>query len=595
MRALRLALAQINPSVGDIEGNVRLIRSALSQARRVHADLVVFPELTITGYPAQDLLLKPRFIDENKRALAEAAKSCVGLVAVVGYVEQGPVEQDPLVKRSAESPLEAAPDRYELYNAAAILAEGRHVSSSYKRVLRQDGIHDEGRYFLPGQAGPLVDLHGATVGVTIGEDIGSWERSESVQAQVIVNIGASPFFIGKRRLHEQALAACAKGNGVFVAFVNLVGGQDELVFDGNSVIVDRSGIVVARARAFEEDLLVVDLDVEEKVPGRLAGGRVHISPEGNDRAVERVAVEVPDFAGVRSPIVSRVESEPGDLEEVYRALVLGVKDYAGKNRFTNVVIGLSGGIDSALTAAIAVDAVGSEHVVGICMPSPYTSKESVEDAVELSNRLAVACVTIPITPLFETYRRSLAQVFRETQVDQTEENLQARIRGTILMAFSNKFGHLVLTTGNKSETGVGYATLYGDMAGGFAVIKDVPKTMVYELARLRNRMADVPVIPQRVLDRPPSAELKPNQKDEDSLPPYSILDPILRAYVEEDRSVEDIVARGFDRETVVRVAGLVDRSEYKRRQAPIGIKITPRSFGKEWRMPITNGYRHSGS
>ncbi|MCP9449544.1 MAG: NAD+ synthase [Nitrospira sp.] len=590
MRALRLALAQINPLVGDIEGNLRLIRSVLSQARQIQADLVVFPELAITGSPAQDLLLKPRFIDENKRALAEAAKSCVGLVAVVGYVEQGP-----LMKRSAGSPLGAAPDRYELYNAAAILADGRHVCSSRKRVLRHDGVHDEGRYFLPGQAGPLIDLHGATVGVTIGEDIWSWEKSGSVQAEVIVNIGASPFCIGRRRLHEQALAARARENGAFVVFVNLVGGQDELVFDGNSVIVDRNGIVVARARAFEEDLLTVDLDTEENAPSRSARGDENKPPKENDRAVERVSVEVPDFAGVRSPIVSRVEPELGDLDEVYRALVLGVKDYAGKNRFTNVVIGLSGGIDSALTAAIAVDAVGPGHVVGICMPSPYTSRESIEDVADLSHRLGVECMTIPITPLFEAYRRSLAQVFRETRTDQTEENLQARIRGTILMAFSNKFGHLVLTTGNKSEMGVGYATLYGDMAGGFAVIKDVPKTMVYELARLRNRMADVPVIPQRVLDRPPSAELKPNQKDEDSLPPYSMLDPILRAYVEEDRSIEDIVALGFDRETVMRVAGLVDRSEYKRRQAPIGVKITPRGFGREWRMPITNGHRHSGS
>ncbi|MCP9439070.1 MAG: NAD+ synthase [Nitrospira sp.] len=589
MRPLRLVLAQINPLVGDIEGNLRLIRSALGRARQAHADLVVFPELAITGYPPQDLLLKPRFIDQNKKALTEAATSCTGLVAVVGYVEQGPS-----VKRSEVSPFGAAPDRDTLYNAAAILANGRHVCSFHKRILRHDGAQDEGRYFIPGQAGPLFDLHGATVGVTIGEDMWSWERSRLAQAEVIVNIGASPFCIGKRRLHEQALAAYARENGAFVAFVNLVGGQDELVFDGNSVIVDPNGMVVSRARAFEEDLLVVDLHVEGKALSRSARGCANESPEENDRAAERVAVEVPDFGGVRSPIVPRVEPEPGDLEEVYRALVLGVKDYARKNRFTNVVIGLSGGIDSAVTAAIAVDAVGPEHVVGICMPSPYTSRESIEDVADLSHRLAIECLTIPITPLFEAYSRSLAQVFRETRMDQTEENLQARIRGTILMAFSNKFGHLVLTTGNKSETSVGYATLYGDTAGGFAVIKDVSKTMVYELARLRNRMKGASVIPQRVLDRPPSAELKPNQKDEDSLPPYSILDPILRAYVEEDRSVEEIVAQGFDRETVLRTACLVDRSEYKRRQAPIGVQITPRSFGREWRMPITNGYHHSG-
>jgi NAD+ synthase (glutamine-hydrolysing) len=372
-----------------------------------------------------------------------------------------------------------------------------------------------------------------------------------------------------------------------------VGGQDELVFDGNSLVVDQAGEVIARGNAFAEELIVADLNVDAVTRGRMARGRKK-SLSGNAAAVvKRVTVKVPAAIGTRTRVVPSLARPLDELDEVYRALVLGVRDYVRKNGFKKVVIGLSGGVDSALTAVLAVDALGSENVLGLFMPSPYTSTESGEDVAELSRRLKIEYRTIPITPTFQSYRTTLAASFEGKPVDTTEENLQARIRGNLLMAYSNKFGHLVLTTGNKSEMSVGYATLYGDMAGGFAVIKDVPKTMVYELSHLRNRTGKNPVIPKRVLDRAPTAELRPNQKDEDSLPPYPVLDPILKAYVEENRSLEEIVAMGFDRSVVAKVIALVDRSEYKRRQAPIGIKITHRAFGKDRRMPITSGYRNS--
>jgi NAD+ synthase (glutamine-hydrolysing) len=488
-----------------------------------------------------------------------------------------------------------AADRHELYNAAAIVAERRIVATYGKWLLPNYGVFDEGRYFHPGRTLPLIGLHGVTVGVNICEDIwlpeGPTRAQAAAGAEVIVNINASPFHIGKSRFREQMLATRARENGVIVTYTNTVGGQDELIFDGNSVIVDQNGEVIARGKAFDEDLLVADLNVEGVTRGRLAHGRKKGLSGKLAGSVERIAVRIPAPVKTRPRLVPSLELPLDELDEVYRALVLGVNDYVRKNGFKKVVIGLSGGVDSALTAVIAVDALGPQNVLGIFMPSPYTSRESGEDVAELSRRLAIDCRTIAITPMFEEYLRSLAPAFEGRPVDTTEENIQARIRGNILMAFSNKFGHLVLTTGNKSEMSVGYATLYGDMAGGFAVIKDVPKTMVYELAKLRNRQGAMAVIPKRILERPPTAELKPNQKDEDSLPPYSVLDPILKAYVEEDRSVEEIVALGFERDTVVRVVGLVDRSEYKRRQAPVGIKITHRALGKDRRMPITNGYR----
>jgi NAD+ synthase (glutamine-hydrolysing) len=406
---------------------------------------------------------------------------------------------------------------------------------------------------------------------------------------VIVNINASPFHVGKSRSREEMLATRARDNGVILTYTNTVGGQDELVFDGNSVVMDHTGQVIARARGFEEDLLVLDLNVEAVARARAAEGRKPGLSRKAAASIDRVELKGRPTAR-RTRLVPSIEMLADPLDEVYHALTVGVRDYVSKNGFKQVVIGLSGGIDSALTAVIAVDALGADNVLGVFMPSPYTSRESREDTQDLVRRLGIHLKTLPITPPFQTYLQTLKPAFTGTKTDATEENLQARIRGNLLMALSNKFGHLVLTTGNKSEMSVGYATLYGDMAGGFAVIKDVPKTMVYELAKRRNGRRNA-VIPKRTLDRPPTAELRPDQKDEDSLPPYPVLDPILKAYVEDDRSVEEMVEMGFDRKTVLRVVGLVDRSEYKRRQAPVGIKITHRGLGKDRRMPITNKYR----
>lgn len=590
MRTFRIAMAQINPTVGDIAGNTRLIKAWIKDARKVKADLVAFPELAVTGYPPEDLLLKPGFVDDNRRALDDIARECSGIVAVVGYVGQGT-----MVRAKSGPPSVVSADRHELYNAAAIIADRRPVATYSKWLLPNYGVFDEGRYFHPGRRLPLVGLRGVTIAVNICEDIwfpdGPTRAQAAAGADVIVNINASPFHMGKSRFREQMLVTRARENGVIVTYTNTVGGQDELIFDGNSVILDQTGEVIARGPAFQEDLIVADLNVEAVARGRMAHGRKRSLSAKAAAVVDRVAVKVSTTNTKRTHAVPSLAAPLGELEEVYQALVLGVKDYVRKNGFKRVVIGLSGGIDSALTAVIAVDAIGSENVLGLFMPSPYTSRESGEDVAELARRLNIECRIIAITSTFDAYLKSLAPSFEGKPPDTTEENIQARIRGNILMAWSNKFGHLVLTTGNKSEMSVGYATLYGDMAGGFAVIKDVPKTMVYELAALRNRRDKTAVIPKRILDRPPTAELRPNQKDEDSLPPYALLDPILKAYVEEDRSVDEIIAMGYERATVLRVVALVDRSEYKRRQAPIGIKITHRGLGKDRRMPITNGYR----
>jgi NAD+ synthase (glutamine-hydrolysing) len=583
-------MAQIDPTVGDIAGNMRLVKSRIKEARKAGADLVVFPELAVTGYPPEDLLLKPRFVSDNRRALDEIAKECTGLVAVIGYVGQGSVG-------SEQSPAARTAGGHELFNAAAVVAGRRVVARYSKWVLPNYGVFDESRYFHPGRHMVLMTLRGVAVAVSICEDIWSPDGPTSMQAaagaEVIVNINASPFHIGKSRTREQMLATRARENGIILTYTNMVGGQDELVFDGNSMVVDQTGEVIARGKEFAEDLILADLTVDAVARTRMVHGRRKRLTAAMADAVERVTIKCPTRLAKRSRMVPSLEALLGDSDAVYRALVLGVQDYVRKNGFRKVAIGLSGGVDSALTAVIAVDALGSDNVLGIFMPSPYTSIESAEDVEELSRRIGIGCLTIPITPTFESYRAALASTFQGKAIDTAEENLQARIRGNILMAYSNKFGHLVLTTGNKSEMSVGYATLYGDMAGGFAVIKDVPKTMVYELSRLRNLRGTAHVIPKRTLDRPPSAELRPDQKDEDSLPAYAVLDPILQAYVEENRSIEEIVDAGFDRAIVARVVAMVDGSEFKRRQAPIGIKVTHRAFGKDRRMPITNGYRNS--
>ena len=589
MRFLRVAMAQINPTVGDIDGNTALIKAWIKEARRAKADLVAFPELAITGYPPEDLLFKARFVDDAQRALKALAADAHGLVVVVGYVGRDGTGDS--LSKVATTP---AVGRHGLYNSAAVLAERRIVANYCKRHLPNYGVFDESRYFHPGTRLPLLILNGTTIGINICEDIwfpeGPTRAQAAAGAEVIVNINASPFHVGKSRMREQVLATRARANRVIVTYTNTVGGQDELVFDGCSVIVDQTGEVVARGKAFAQDLLVADLDVAAVGRARQGEGRKKPLSPRVAALVDRVEVRVP-ARKTSSTVMPPLEMPLERLDEAYRALVLGVQDYVLKNGFRRVVIGLSGGVDSALTAVIAVDALGADNVLGVFMPSPYTSRTSREDVADLARRLRIQVDTLSITTTFKSYLRVLSKPFAGSRPDTTEENLQARIRGNLLMAYSNKFGHLVLTTGNKSEMSVGYATLYGDMAGGFAVIKDVPKTMVYELSHLRNLVGPEPVIPKRVLERPPTAELRPDQKDEDSLPPYAILDPILKAYVEEDRALEDIVAMGFARETVVRVMAMVDRSEYKRRQAPLGIKITHRAFGKDRRMPITNGYR----
>ncbi|MDR4466900.1 MAG: NAD+ synthase [Nitrospira sp.] len=588
MSVLRIAVAQMNPTVGDLNGNVRRIIEWIGEARKAQVDLVVFPELAVTGYLPEDLLFKPQFVNDNLRALHEVAQACYDVVAVVGYVAQSAQ-----VKSRVSRPSLDSNGRSALYNSAALLAEQQIVGNWHKRYFPRDG--DESRYFQPNQQPPVFVMNGRMIGVTIGDDLWHSETGPHVQMdagiEVMVNLTAFPFQVGQSRSREQFFSMWAKNNEVIVTVANMTGGQDELVFDGNSLILDQSGQVVARGGAFKEELLIADVGLVSIKPSGNARGGNSVRTKNPLSAVDHLLVKLPIEKGTRIPIVPRLAAPLGELEEVYQALVLAVHDYVRKNGCKRVVIGLSGGVDSALTAVVAVDALGAENVLGIFMPSPYTSQESEEDAVELAQRLGIELNIIPITPAFEAYRRSLAPSFDQRPVDMTEENLQARIRGNLLMALSNKFGHLVLTTGNKSELSVGYSTLYGDMAGGFAVIKDVSKTRVYELARFCNARGPSTVIPQRTLDRPPSAELKPDQKDEDTLPPYAVLDPILQAYIEEDRSLEEIVRAGFDRVTVTRVMRMVDASEFKRRQAPIGVKITRRALGKDRRMPITNGYR----
>jgi len=587
MRPFRMAMVQMNPTVGDLDGNVRRIIGWLREAKKATPDLVAFPELAITGYPPEDLLLKPQFVADNRRALNEVIRACRDCVAVVGYVGQGPLTG---LRQGAAAVLPAG--RHELYNAAAVIADRKLAMTYAKWYLPNYGVFDESRYFNPGCRLPLVTVKGTVVGVNICEDIwlpeGPTRGQANAGAEVIVNINASPFHVGKSRSREEMLATRARDNRVILTYTNTAGGQDELIFDGHSVVMDYTGEVIARAKGFEEDLLVVDLNVEAVARARAAEGRKAGLSRKGASPIDRIVLKGGPTTR-RARLVPSTEMLADPLDEVYRALTLGVHDYVTKNGFKQVVVGLSGGIDSALTAVIAVDALGADNVLGVFMPSPYTSRESRKDTQELARRLGIELKTLPITPPFKSYLQTLKPAFAGTNVDTTEENLQARIRGNLLMALSNKFGHLVLTTGNKSEMSVGYATLYGDMAGGFAVIKDVPKTMVYELARRRNGVGSE-VIPKCILDRAPTAELRPHQKDEDSLPPYPVLDPILKAYVEDDRSVEEMVEMGFDRKTVLRVVGLVDRSEYKRRQAPVGIKITHRGLGKDRRMPITNKY-----
>ena len=575
VRQLRIGLAQLNVTVGDIEGNARRVLDEIELARGLGVDLVAFPELCLTGYPPEDLLFRSSFIEANLRALDRVARASTGLIVVVGFVDR----------------------RDDIMNAAAVCHDGAVAGIYHKQYLPNYGVFDENRYFQAGAETPVFELgeDGPVLAVNICEDIwyptGPMTAQTLAGAELVVSINSSPYHVGKVRFREKMLATRAADHVAYLAFVNLVGGQDELVFDGQSMVFDPAGDRLALGRAFEEDLVIADLDLDAAFRARLRDSRRRKEKRVAIAPVRRVRL-TPLPERVRPAIPGRDTAFLDREAEVYAALVTGTRDYVRKNGFKRVVVGLSGGIDSALTAAIAVDALGREAVVGVSMPSPFSSAGTKADARRVARNLGIEFLTLPITPAFRAFRRVLAAPFKGLKEDVAEENIQARVRGTLLMALSNKFGWLVLTTGNKSETGVGYCTLYGDMAGGFAVIKDVPKTMVYALASWRNTRTHPGVIPASVIRRAPSAELRHNQTDQDSLPPYEILDAILQAYVEEDRSLADIVALGYDEATVRQVVTMVDRNEYKRRQAPPGVKITPRAFGRDWRLPLSNRFRH---
>jgi len=568
MARVRVAAAQIDLVVGDLDGNVARILSAYDEAVEARCDLVVFPELAITGYPPEDLLLKPAFLARSREALEKVAAHTGDAAAVVGFPEAA----------------------RELYNTAALCAHGTVRGVYRKQLLPNYAVFDEQRYFTPSLVdGPLFIVAGVRVAITVCED--AWSPTGPVLSQaaagaeLVVNVNASPYYAGRVSERAAMLATRAADAQVPVVYVNLVGGQDELVFDGASMVFGADGHLVARAPQFREDVMVVDVEIPAGTHRRPLDRRdnpasaptgalaeVHVSD-----AHLGAAASVPPIAPVLEPV-----------HEVYEALVLGTRDYVQKSGFEKVVIGLSGGIDSSLVAAIGVDALGADRVVGVLMPSRYSSEGSVVDARALVDRLRVETLVVPIEPAHAAFTEMLAAPFEGSEPGLAEENLQARIRGTILMTLSNKFGWMVLATGNKSEMATGYSTLYGDMAGGFAVIKDVPKVLVYALAEDLNARSGRDVIPQAVLDKPPSAELRPDQRDQDSLPPYPVLDAILEGYVERDLSIADLEAAGFDAAVVCQVARLVDRSEYKRRQAPPGVRVSPKAFGKDRRLPIVN-------
>ena len=544
---MRVALGQFNAVVGDLAGNAQRMREFYAQAVRADVDLLVFPELAICGYPPEDLLYKRHFLRDCSLALDKLAADCPAITVVAGFVES---------------------DKLGSYNSSAVL-QGGGISKIYRKSLLPNyGVFDERRYFQPGSEPLVINAGGLNVAITICADIweGQWLANflrDAGQIQMIVNISASPFHTGKIKAREKVVNACAKELNCAVAYCNLVGGQDELIFDGRSIFADSTGRIVAKAKAFDEDLIIADVIAA-------ADGTVQIKPAQ---------------AAARQP------SDP--VDEIYQALVLGTRDYAHKNGFQKVLLGLSGGIDSSVTAAIAVAALGDENVIGISMPSKFNSPETRSDAEKLAQNLGIEFHTIPIEPMLGQFHKSLQIVEGWNDEGIAYENLQARIRGCILMSLSNRFGSLVLTTGNKSETAVGYSTLYGDTAGGFGIIKDVPKTTVYELAEHINRIGGRQIIPADVITRPPSAELRQDQKDSDSLPDYDLLDRILKGYVEEDKSITELVAQGLPEDVVNKVIRLVDRNEYKRRLSPPGIKITPKAFGKDRRLPITNRYSNS--
>ena len=554
---LRVALAQINGLVGGFKANVDKVKWACSQARKKGVDIVLFPELILTGYPPEDLLFKKSFIKNCREALKKVVSHTRGLTVVIGFAER---------------------KGKQLYNSAALICDGRHVGTARKMLLPNYGVFDEKRYFTEGDAPVRFSLQGVQIGLTICEDI--WEESGPGKSlckdiDLLINISSSPYHKGKGKARRQMIIKRAKSYKCPIAYVNMVGGQDELVFDGQSLVVGADGKIIVQGNSFEEKIIFTDITLpSRKQKTKVKGIRSYRTSASKTRVKK-----MPQL----SPYIYKEKSEE---EEVYSALVLGTRDYIHKNGFTKIVLGLSGGIDSSLTAVVAVDALGADNVVGVLMPSPYSSKGSINDSLVLAKNLNIKTFTFPITSAMKAYKTILADVFKGTGSGLTEENLQARIRGNLLMALSNKFGWMVLTTGNKSEISMGYCTLYGDMAGGFAVIKDVPKVLVYQLCHWLNR--DKKIIPKKVLTKEPSAELRPKQKDTDSLPPYDLLDPVLLRYIEEDLSVEEINVDGLSKSEIQRIAQLVDLNEYKRRQGPPGVKITPKAFGKDRRLPITN-------
>jgi NAD+ synthase (glutamine-hydrolysing) len=570
-------MAQINTTVGDFTGNIDKITNTIKLARSSGVDVLTFPELAICGYPPEDLLFKPEFIANNLKSLDKIVKESSGIDIVIGFVD----------------------GKEKIYNAAAIIHDGKLAGVYHKIYLPNYGVFDEDRYFQAGKECPVYIIGGINIGVNICEDIWYEDGPAKTQAlsgaELIVNISASPYHFGKGNVREQMVKSRASANLAIIAFTNLIGGQDELVFDGNSLIVDEKGKLLTRGKQFEEDLIITDLDTESVRQARLDVARWRketvLYEEQGGEISEKVLISDQPLNIKKPKISTRKVIVNGFPEEVYNALVLGTRDYIRKNGFSKVLVGLSGGLDSSLVATVAVDALGKENVVGVAMPSQYSSPGSVSDAELLADNLGIELLTVPIEETYKSYMGIMADSFKGRKPDVTEENLQARIRGNILMALSNKFGWLVLTTGNKSEMATGYSTLYGDMAGGFAVIKDIPKTMAYQLAEYRNSLEKHELIPKSVMMKPPSAELRPDQKDTDTLPPYELLDPIMTAYVEEDKSVRQIIDMGYDEAAVKQVARLVDNSEYKRRQAPPGIKITPRAFGRDRRLPITNKFK----
>lgn len=570
---IRIGLAQVNPTVGDLEGNVRIVRRMVREAKQAGVQLLAFPELMLSGYAPEDLLLKARFLSDCSAALEKAASAARGIVVLLGAPEPA--------DRPGGKP----------YNTCFVLSRGEIAARYRKLNLPNYGVFDEMRYFEPGDRAIVLNFGWVPVGISICEDMWMDDGPTPDQvcyggAKIIVNISASPYHRRKGPEREKLMQRRARENGVYLCYLNLLGGQDEIVFDGSSVVVSPRGRTIARGRPFEEDLIIVDIPV----------------PLGSARAAP-VCTETPPRHQIdvyelpplperkrKAALGRRRVMHPKPDEEIYKALVLGTRDYVEKNGFTGVVLGISGGIDSALAAAIAVDALGPENVRGVTMPSQYTSKATLRDSWKLVENLGIRLTEIPIGSIYSEYLESLSATFARHEMDVTEENIQARIRGNILMAMSNKFGCLVLTTGNKSEVAVGYCTLYGDTAGGFSVLKDVPKTLVYSLARYRNRAAKKAIIPTSIIRRKPTAELRPGQLDEDTLPPYRVLDKIIELYVERDMSFKEIAARGIDRKTLRRVIRMIDLNEYKRRQAPPGIKITPKAFGRDRRLPITNRY-----